>query len=99
MLLEEDYKDLSTHLFNAQFGLLDDFQNSESDQELSDHELVKQDKSRDRNVKSASEKTYSYENEANKPNVATSERYEKKDEDYMENNIYDDDQDDNIQDR
>lgn len=38
VLLEENYKDLSTHLFNAQFGILDDFQNSDSDHAQSDDE-------------------------------------------------------------
>lgn len=97
VLLEEDYKDLSTHLFNAQYGVLDDFDNSASVQDNSDNEIDKDEKEVDQQVNSYTDKTHSYENEPKRADIDTADK-NKKEEDDLEDNIYDDDQDDNIQD-
>lgn len=94
VLLEEDYKDLSTHLFNAQFGLLDDFENSESIAEGSDNGSDKRERSEEMQLQNNTEKTLSYENERKRSDPDATQVNTKKSQNTIEYNIYDDEQDD-----
>lgn len=95
VLLEEDYKDLSTHLFNSQFGLLDDFENSESIAEGSDNGSDKRERGEERQIQNNTEKTLSYENERKRSDPEAAAQVDtKKSQNTVEYNIYDDEQDD-----
>ena len=98
MLLEEDYKDLSNHLFNSQVAVLDDF-NSDTDQEHSDREDDRREQIILRNNQAHTNKTNSTEHDSKQEKIKSNESILKKEDNYNEDNIYDDEQDDNIQDR
>lgn len=98
-LFEENYKDLWSYLFNTQYELLDDFRNSDSDGNNSDRQNYEQEeKYNEYNPKI----TENYGNNSKMKNFqpASYEGYGVNDENFnFEENIYDNDQEENIQDR
>ena len=98
-LFEENYKELWSCLFNNQYALLDDFQNSDSDGNNSDRRDYDQDERNDDNTPNYT-RNYSLDNNARNFQPASYEGYGANEDNYnIEDNIYDNDQDDNIQDR